>query len=171
MKKVILILSTIILVLVMFVATNRNQSEEKYLRVHIRANSNSSEDQAVKYQVRDAVVDALIPVLAEVETFEEAKEVVQDNFDLITSVANQVLEEKGFSYFASLRLDEENFPTRQYGDLTLESGLYDALIIDLGTGEGNNWWCLVYPAFCFTKSSNSTNCEYISKIWEIINSI
>lgn len=170
MKKfLVLLVSVIGVFLVIFIA--QNNEEKSYLRIHIRANSNSSEDQNVKYKVKDAIVDALIPVLAEVETFEEAKMKVEENFSLIENVAEQVLIDNGFDYGVTVRLDKENFPTRQYGDLTLESGIYDALIIELGSGTGNNWWCLVYPAFCFTSSKNSTNYEYISKIWEIINSI
>ena len=170
MKKIVLFISIIAVVFILIFAGKTPDEEKEYLRIHIRANSNSSVDQEVKYKVRDEVVDALIPVLSEVETFEEAKKTVAKNFDLITSVADKVLEKNGFDYQSSVRLAEENFPTRQYGDLTLESGIYDALIIDLGSGEGNNWWCLVYPAFCFTSSQNSTNYEYISKILEIINS-
>lgn len=170
MKKfLVLLVSVIGVFLVIFIA--RNNEEKSYLRIHIRANSNSSEDQNVKYKVKDAIVDTLIPVLAEVETFEEAKIKVEENFSLIENVAEQVLVDNGFDYGVAIRLDKENFPTRQYGDLILESGVYDALIIELGSGTGNNWWCLVYPAFCFTSSKNSTNYEYISKIWEIINSI
>ncbi len=170
MKKIILFVSIVAVVFILIFAGKAPNEEKEYLRIHIRANSNSSVDQEIKYKVKDEVVDALIPILSDVETFDEAKKVVVQNFDLITKTADKVLEENGFSYVSSVRLAEENFPTRQYGDLTLESGIYDALIIDLGSGEGNNWWCLVYPAFCFTNSQNSTNCEYISKILEIINS-
>ena len=169
MKKVILCFSIVILILILIFGSRMQVQEKQYLRIHIRANSNSSEDQNVKYKVRDGVVDALIPILSQVETFEEAKNVVNQNFELITKTANEILKENGFSYSSSVRLCKEEFPTRKYGDLTLESGIYDALIIDLGSGEGNNWWCLVYPAFCFTNSKNSTNCEYISKILEILN--
>lgn len=171
MKKIVLILSIISLVLVLVFCTNGGESEKEYLRVHIRANSNESVDQAVKYKVRDAVVDALIPVLSEVETFTEALIVTEENFGLIKQTADKVLFENGFSYESNVRLAQEEFPTRAYGDLTLEAGIYDALIIELGSGEGNNWWCLVYPAFCFTSSKNSTNYEYISKILEIIEMI
>ena len=171
MKKIIIVVSIIALMCVLVFASKGSTEEVEYLRVHIRANSNSAVDQEVKYEVRDKVVDALIPLLSEVETFEEAVSVVGKNFDLITQTADKVLSENGFDYKSSVRLAEENFPTRTYGDLTLEGGLYNALIIDLGTGEGNNWWCLVYPAFCFTDSKNSTNLEYISKILEIIDSI
>ncbi len=171
MRKIILLFSIVSIVLVLVFCVKSGDEEKEYLRIHIRANSNESVDQAVKYQVRDAVVDALIPVLSHVETFDEAKEKVSENFDLIKSTADSVLSANGFFYESSVRLAQEQFPTRVYGDLTLEEGVYDALIIDLGSGEGNNWWCLVYPAFCFTTSQNSTNFEYISKILEIIEMI
>lgn len=170
-KAIILCVSIVAMILVLIFATNSGEQESEYLRIHIRANSNASVDQEVKYKVKDEIVDTLIPILAEVETFEEAKVVVEENFELLEGVADKVLKENGFEYTSSVRLAKEEFPTRQYGDLTLESGIYDALIIDLGTGKGNNWWCLVYPAFCFTSSKNSTNLEYISKILEIIESI
>ena len=171
MKKIILFVSILSIVLVLIFCVKQDKKEQEFLRVHIRANSNEAVDQAVKYQVRDAVVDALIPVLSEVKTFEDAFKTTEENFDLIKSTADKVLEENGFSYESQVRLCQEHFPTRVYGDLTLEEGIYDALIIELGSGEGNNWWCLVYPAFCFTSSKNSTNFEYISKILEIIEMI
>ncbi len=140
----------------------------QYLRIHIRANSNSQVDQNVKYMVKDAVVDALIPILADIDDFEEAKVVMSKNFDMIESVANEVLINHGFYYGCKAQIDNEYFPTRVYDSLTLEEGFYDALILRLGSGEGDNWWCLVYPAFCFTNSSNSANIVYISKIWETL---
>lgn len=143
----------------------------EYLRIHIRAHSNSQEDQEVKYLVKNAVVEALIPVLSHVETFDAAKSAVEENFDLIERVAENVLFEKGFYYGASAEMKTEHFPSRVYDDLVLEEGDYDALIINLGSGEGNNWWCLVFPAFCFTKTTNSDNVVYISKIWQIIKNI
>ena len=148
-----------------------SRAECEYLRIHIRANSNLEADQEVKYQVKDGVVEALIPLLAEIETFEEAKDVMSKNFDFIEKVANQILIENGFYYGCKASLNNEYFPTRVYDDLTLEEGYYDALILQLGSGQGDNWWCLVYPAFCFTNTQNFDNIVYISKIWEIIKSV
>lgn len=145
--------------------------ETDYLRIHIRANSNSSEDQRVKYMVKDAVVEALIPLLSIAKTKQEAIDVINANTNYINSVANAVLEAEGFDYCGQTRIAKETFPTRTYDDITLPAGEYDAVILDLGSGEGDNWWCLVYPAFCFTKTENSTNYVYISKIWEIINNV
>ncbi len=143
-----------------------SRQESEYLRIHIRANSNSQVDQNVKYKVKDAVVDALIPLLADIDDFEEAKRVMSANFGMIENVADRVLKENGFSYGCKAQIDNEYFPTRVYDNITLKEGFYDALILRLGSGEGDNWWCLVYPAFCFTNSSNSANIVYISKIWE-----
>lgn len=157
------------------VFTGTPATEVEYLRIHIRANSNSVEDQSVKYMVKDAVVEALIPLLSEVHTKEDAEKVIISEFSYIEAVANAVLKTEGFSYQAHAKLDNEYFPTRTYEDentaLTLAEGYYDAVILELGEASGNNWWCVVYPAFCFVNSKKSDNIVYISKIWEIIKSI
>ena len=172
MKYLIGVGSVIIIILIfLFCPLQNTQEEIEYLRIHIRANSNSIEDQNVKYKVKDQIVEALIPVLSNVESFEEAKEVVAQNFDMIENVADNVLQEEGFSYKSKAKLNNEYFPTRVYENLTLEEGYYDALILELGSGTGDNWWCIVFPAFCFTKTQNSDNIVYISLIWEIIKSV
>ena len=153
------------------IRTSDTSQNEQYLRIHIRANSNSQVDQEVKYLVRDAVVEALIPILSECETKDEAQKTVCASFSYIENVANEVLSQNGFSYKAKAKLSNEYFPTRTYDNLTLYDGFYDAVILELGNAEGNNWWCLVYPAFCFLKTKKSSNSVYISKIWEIINSV
>ena len=159
----------IILILLFFPIKTENKTE--YLRIHIRANSNSVYDQNIKYKVKDEVVETLIPFLSKVKTFDEAKKMVEKNFSLIEEVSNKVLRENGFNYKSNAQIKNEYFPTRTYGDLTLKEGNYDALILNLGEGKGNNWWCIVFPAFCFTKTQNSDNIEYISLIWEIIKHI
>ena len=171
MKYIIGIISAIALVLVLLFCPINSESSVQYLRIHIRANSNSYADQSVKYKVKDAVVEELIPLVSEIESFEEAKKVIEANFGFIESVADRVLEENDFAYKTHAKIDNEYFPTRTYEDVTLEEGNYDALILELGSGEGNNWWCIVFSAFCFTKTKNSDNIVYISRIWEIIKSV
>ena len=171
MKYFLSILSVIAITLILVFCGNIGGTSQEYFRIHIRANSNSSEDQNVKYVVKDAVVDYLIPLLSEVETKIEAEEVLNDNLNNIEDVANSILLQNGFSYKSKAYISFEEFPTREYDDLVLEEGFYDALILALGTGTGDNWWCVVYPPFCFLESKNSENYVYISKIWEIINNI
>ena len=166
MKKIALVL----IIICMALTVGCINSDGEFLRIHIRANSNSSIDQRVKYQVKDEIVDALIPLLAYAETKEESEEIIKANFVLIESVADKVLRENGFNYTSKAKLSYEEFPTRSYDGLTLEKGFYDALVLELGTGTGDNWWCVVYPPLCFTQGS-SENIVYKSKIWEIIQKV
>lgn len=176
MKYIISIISAVAIVVIMVVCGVCNVSgEPEYLRIHIRANSNSEADQAVKYLVKDAIVEVLIPILSEIESKDEAIQVMTQNIPYIEKVAETVLESQGFYYGAKAKIDNELFPTRTYSEegrqLTLAEGYYDALIVELGSGQGNNWWCVVFPAFCFTKTNKFDNFVYISKILEIIQSV
>ena len=171
MKYILAFLGVGAICLGVFLFGGQKSETEDYMRIHVVANSNSNFDQNVKYVVKDAVVEFLIPYLADAQTKEEAKEIVSANADKIQAVANSALAHEGAKYGAKVEISAENLPTRAYGDLVLEEGLYDVLRIELGNGGGDNWWCVVFPAVCFVNSSNPKNVEYISKIWEIINSV
>ncbi len=168
MKKIVVV------ILLLFVTVGvallgmgtKGENNAEYLRVHIRANSNAEEDQTVKYLVRDAVVAFLTPAVAECETKAEAMAAVKARLPSISAVADGVLRENGFLYGARASLRQEEFPTRVYENETLAAGVYDALIVELGTGAGDNWWCVVYPPLCF--SAGNGNIVYKSKIMEII---
>lgn len=142
--------------------------QNEYLRIHIRADSNENCAQAVKYAVRDEVVNYLTPLVAEYETRAEAVVGIEERLEEIARIATQTLIKKGFSYGARAEIKKETFPTRVYGEYTLPAGEYTALILYLGSGQGDNWWCVVYPPLCF--SSAQGNPVYKSKIAEIIQS-
>ncbi len=174
MKRMIVIgvLVALIVALVAVFAGNKEDQPDpadaqSYLRVHIRANSNSAEDQEVKYKVRDKVVEFLTPIVAECSTKSEAMEKIGENLDGAAAVADQTLRANGYTYGARASLREEEFPTRVYQNATLAAGVYDALILELGTGKGDNWWCVVYPPLCF--GGGNCKIEYKSKIAEIVN--
>lgn len=140
-----------------------------YLRIHIRANSNNQKDQEVKYKVKNEVVKVLTPLLSEAETKEEAIKIINDNILLITKTADSVLRENNFSYSSKAEIRSEFFPTRSYGELTLVSDVYDAVILELGSGKGDNWWCVVYPPMCFVPNDGDDGeIVFKSKILEII---
>lgn len=167
MKKACITLILLSIIILSAVAVKSyNVPETGYLRIHIRAYSNESQDQLVKYKVKDAVVNYLTPIVATCNTFEEAKLKMQSVLSNIEAVTDNVLIENGFSYRSKASVCQEEFPTRVYEDITLEKGLYDALIISLGEGKGDNWWCVVYPPLCFTGANG--NYIYKSKIREII---
>jgi stage II sporulation protein R len=145
----------------------KEQPRTEYLRIHIRANSNSETEQAVKYLVKEAVVNYLTPFISECDTKIKAENMLKDNLSNIERVSDAVLKSNGFDYKSTADVREEKFPTRTYGEFTLNAGFYDALIIELGSGEGDNWWCVVYPPLCFT--GEGTSYRYKSKIKEIID--
>ncbi|MBR7091535.1 MAG: stage II sporulation protein R [Clostridia bacterium] len=150
--------------------THPTLEAEDYFRMHIRANSNSQVDQNIKYSVRDSVVETLTPILSNVESKAQAMSLLEQNLYLVEDTANQVLSKAGFDYSASASIHTELFPTRTYDNVTLVSGVYDSLIINLGTGKGDNWWCVVYPPLCFVGTDNqNSNIIYRSRLLEIIN--
>ena len=142
------------------------EENTQYLRIHIRANSNSREDQDVKYAVKDAVVEYLTPQLEEADSMSQALDIVQKNLPALNELCSSVLLSEGFSYGASARTCREQFPARTYGSLTLSDGVYDALIIELGSGSGDNWWCVVFPPLCFV-SAEDGDFAYKSLIAEL----
>ncbi len=147
MKK--LIASVIAIVICVGCVFLVNDKEEDYLRLHIRANSNTEYDQQIKYQVKDAVVEALVPLADGIDSKESMVSVLESNISVITAVVDSKLAELGQSYRSTVRVCEEKFPTRSYEELTLGAGVYDALIIELGSGKGDNWWCVAFPPLCF----------------------
>lgn len=169
MKKLIATLFVLISVIATIIfVTNSTAAEanNEYLRIHVRANSNSQVDQSVKYLVKDEVVKYITPYAAKCVDKETAIKIISEITDDIEKVCDRVLKENGFSYTSKASVRSEDFPTRVYGDLTLEAGVYDALIIELGSGTGDNWWCVIYPPMCFT--SGSADVQYRSAIYDII---
>lgn len=140
---------------------------QEYLRIHVRANSNSEKDQAVKYEIRDLIVNCLAKAVSSASTKSEAIAAVKQSESAVNGLIEAHLKSKGFNYGSKILIKNESFPTRVYGDgeLVLEAGYYDAVIVELGKAEGENWWCVVYPPLCFTKGENVT---YRSKIYELI---
>lgn len=176
MKKVGVVVGLILvvlgLVLVLPGGERETVSEYDYLRIHIRANSNSAVDQNVKYQIKDDIVEYLTPYLSEVESKEEAVEIVEEHSSELEKICVDKLKSLGFNYSANVKITNEYFPTRTYVNTTLESGYYDAVIVELGEAEGDNWWCVMYPPLCFVNNfENSMQINFKSKILEWFKSI
>ncbi len=134
------------------------------VRIHIRANSNSEEDQAVKLKVRDKVTDYLCSNLVNCKTKDDALFVLNQKVETLEQIANQTLKSNGFSYSSKIKISSEKFPEKNYDDYCFPEGIYDALIINLGTGTGNNWWCVAFPPLCFVPD-NSNGEKIVYKSW------
>ena len=170
-RKIFAVILLVLTLCFILTACSFSKGNDDYLRIHIRANSNSQQDQNVKYLVKNAVVDYLTPLLCNANDKEEAKQIVIANKAGIQKVADGVLKQNGFDYVSNAVVKKEEFPTRTYESLTLDSGIYEALIVNLGTGTGDNWWCVVYPPLCFVggEATTSNTIKYKSKLLEIIN--
>lgn len=121
----------------------------KILRFHVLANSDSKEDQSIKEEVRDAVGTYLRPLLEDAEDIEDTREIVSTHLDEIIVVSKQTLEENGYDYEVEAAVTYTDFPEKTYGSYTFPKGNYEALEIVIGEGEGQNWWCVLYPNMCF----------------------
>lgn len=121
---------------------------ESVVRLHILANSDSEEDQALKLKVRDAVVEAAAGWLDGAENADEALVLAEQRLPALKAVAQQTVIDAGYDYPVDATLCTMYFTTRQYDAVTLPAGVYEAVRFTIGSGEGKNWWCVVYPPLC-----------------------
>ena len=146
--------------------------KEDVVRLHILANSNSEIDQAVKSEVRDALLKTNASILSDNVTKENAKEHFEKSKDILLKTAEETLKENGFDYDVKITLQEEYFETRSYGSLTFPAGRYTALKVVLGEGEGKNWWCVMFPPLCVPAAdgleTNENTADYLTESGEKI---
>lgn len=128
---------------------NTTGKEGKLLRIHIRANSDLTVDQEVKMKVVSAISDLMSGKFDRCSDIESAKSVAKSNISAMQNAADRVLGMNSVAYKSKVSVSREYFPTRCYGDIVVEAGCYDAIIVELGEAKGDNWWCVVYPSLCF----------------------
>lgn len=148
MKKIAISILTGILTATSAVCYGETLSDELaegIVRLHIVAESDSKEDQAVKIKIRDRILE-------EMKNFESAEE-IEDNIMFFENVANSVLREEGFDYTAKAQFGVFEFPTKYYDGFALPKGEYTAVRVVLGEGEGKNWWCVLFPPLCMVDAA------------------
>ena len=148
LRRVAICLLVVCLVYTAALIADRQKLKSELVRLHVVAASDSPEDQAIKLQVRDAVLDSLREAMADIADPAQAKTYLAENLPKIEAVANRVLAEAGCGDVATVKLQVEEFAARVYDTFSLPAGLYDALRITIGEGDGQNWWCVVFPSLC-----------------------
>ena len=148
LKRIGICLLIVSLVWAAMAIFDRQTLKNELIRLHVVAASDSDEDQALKLRVRDAVVSSLQESMADMADMEQAKAYLQENLPKLEALANRVLREAGCEDVATVSLQLEEFATRYYDTFTLPAGIYEALRITIGEGEGQNWWCVVFPTLC-----------------------
>lgn len=145
-----------------FIETSENISDQVF-RLHILANSDSAEDQQLKLKVRDEILKKGEKVFASSNSLEETIELCKNNIALFQQTAEQCLKDNGSNYDVKVYVDKEYFNTREYDEITLPSGIYNALKIEIGQGKGHNWWCVMFPAICLSSVTDDELNKYLSE--------
>ena len=133
-------------------AVSENISDSIF-RLHVIANSDSAEDQNLKLIVRDELLKYMNSLTKDVHSKEVAMKIAAEHKNDFYNIAKKTIEDNGFSYDVSINIDYCYFPTKQYGDISIPAGYYDALKVEIGSALGQNWWCVMFPPLCFVDMS------------------
>ena len=127
--------------------------KDSVFRLHVIANSDSEEDQALKYTVRDNLLKYMNSLCTNIDSKDKAIYLVNSHLEDFKKIAQDTILENGFNYSADVEIGNFSFPTKKYGDISLPAGMYDALRVKLGNASGQNWWCVMFPPLCFVNVS------------------
>ncbi|ABN53139.1 MAG TPA: stage II sporulation protein R [Hungateiclostridium thermocellum] len=129
---------------------------DNIIRLHVLANSDSPEDQQLKRDVRDVVINFMKDKLKNVKDVETTKRIIEENSEAIKQVALSEIRRQNKDYDVTVMFGKYPFPTKVYGDISLPTGNYQALRVVIGNGEGQNWWCVLFPPLCFVDATHGT---------------
>ena len=133
-------------------AVSANISDSVF-RLHVIANSDSNEDQNLKYLVRDELIKYMNSTCENISSKEETIKIANENIDEFYNIAKKTIKDNGFNYTVNINIGNFSFPTKTYGDISLPAGFYDALKVEIGNASGENWWCVMFPSLCFVDVS------------------
>jgi len=145
-------------------SSSLGQIREKVLRLHVIANSDSDEDQAIKLVIRDRILEYGGELFYNTDLSNDkisAKNSITQNLPLIREIARQVADEYGKEYDIQVGVEHKYFGTRQYEEVTLPAGYYDALVVEIGEAEGANWWCVMFPPMCVPAATETQELEQV----------
>ena len=130
---------------------------DQVIRLHVIANSDSREDQALKLAVRDRVLEAAEGLYPPDADLEQARAALEENLEALAAAGQAEVEARGYGYPVTARLERCWFPTKEYGDFALPAGTYEALRVVIGDGAGANWWCVAFPPLCLGAASETVD--------------
>ena len=131
-----------------------NNLSEAVFRLHVLANSDSTEDQSLKLKVRDSLLNYMNNICSNCSTKAEAISLVNEHQQEFHQIAENTISENGYDYPVKINIGNFYFPTKNYGDISLPAGFYDALRVEIGKAKGRNWWCVMFPSLCFIDVSS-----------------
>ena len=153
LKSVVALLLVIGAVYTYSVYKDKQTLNEQIIRLHVVADTDDPADQELKLQVRNEILRLVHAIKEGASSKEEALTRLREQLPALEEAANAVLSKEGKEYHAAVTLDEEAFPTRFYDTFSLPAGIYDSLRVTIGSGQGKNWWCVVFPDLCMPAAS------------------
>lgn len=138
------------------------------IRFRVIANSNNTQDQDIKYEVKDEIEEYMSTILQNVDTIEESRTIISNNLDNIDKKVSNIFTKRNYTLDYDINFGLNYFPQKEFKGITYEEGYYESLVITLGEGKGNNWWCVLFPPLCMLEAEESTEVEYKSFVKEII---
>lgn len=141
-------------------------TRDDFIRFHVIANSNSAEDQALKLTVRDEVLKEVSRELADMDSIGESRGWLEENAGKINEIAEKVIAREGYEYSAETETGMRWIPEKSYGSVTFPAGNYNAFTIKIGEGEGENWWCVMFPPICIIGEERGEDGEALAEEFE-----
>lgn len=152
--KRFLLLTLLLIIYILVSAVSYTQAvcsdiSSSVFRLHVIANSDSEEDQNLKLIVRDKILEYMNTISTGISSKDDLLVLLNENLPILEEIAKQTIIDNGYDYDVSLEIGNFSFPTKNYGDITLPPGFYDALRVNIGSASGKNWWCVMFPPLCF----------------------
>ncbi|MEG2620513.1 MAG: stage II sporulation protein R [Bacilli bacterium] len=166
MKKFTIIMLVIISLALYNNSTKSIKIPDDAIRFRILANSNSPYDQKLKEDIKEELQTSLYNLLKDTKELGEAKSLIKNNINNFDTIVNKHMENQKYKYTIDYGI--HSFPEKKYKGVIYEAGNYESLLVTLGTGKGDNWWCVLFPPLCLIEAEESTEVEYKSFIKELI---
>ena len=170
MKKCLLLI-TIIFSFYIFVSNSIVRSltiPKDAIRIRIIPNSNSEFDQNMKNKIKEKLELKMYELLKEANNSKEAKQTIKNNLNIVDSEVKETLDKNNYHLNYKINYGKNYFPEKRYKGIKYKEGYYESLLVTLGKGEGDNWWCVLYPPLCLIEGEENTEVEYKSIVNEII---
>ena len=148
-----LLMAFIIVSAMSYVSAVSNNISNSVFRLHVIANSDSNEDQNLKYIVRDNLIQYMNTLTKNITSKDEAIKLAKEHEQDFYNIAVKTIKDNGYDYDVKIEIGNSYFPTKYYGDISLPAGYYDALKVEIGESAGQNWWCVMFPPLCFVDMS------------------
>lgn len=169
MKKLILVIFIIICFYVCLGHVSSLVIPEDALRIRVIANSNDEYDQNVKKIVKDNIQYKMYDLLKDTKGVDEARKIINNNLDNIDRDVNQTLKSLNYNLGYDINYGLNYFPRKEYKGVIYNEGYYESLVITLGEGKGDNWWCVLFPPLCLIEAEASDEVEYTSFVKELFD--